>query len=79
MVVVFVDITKQVRSEHDLNVARDRTHALLDNSGQGFLSFGADLVVHNECSRACEAMLGLAPAGATRGPCAQGRIQACGE
>ena len=63
MVVVFVDITEQVRSEHDLKAARDRAHALLDNSGQGFLSFGADLVVHSECSRACEAMLGLSPVG----------------
>ncbi len=63
MVVVFVDITEQVRSEHDLKIARDRAHALLDNSGQGFLSFGADLVVHDDCSRACEIMLGLAPAG----------------
>lgn len=37
--------------------------ALLDNSGQGFLSFGEDLIVDSEYSHACETMLGLAPAG----------------
>ena len=36
---------------------------LLDNSGEGFLSFGADLVIDKECSRACAAMLGTDPAG----------------
>lgn len=37
--------------------------SLLDNSGQGFLSFGSDLVVESEYSRACEVMLGGSPAG----------------
>jgi two-component system chemotaxis sensor kinase CheA len=36
---------------------------LLDNSGEGFLSFGADLIVDAEFSRACEVMLGSSPAG----------------
>ena len=59
-----------------VSIAIDNTHAygrvshsleqvasLLDNSGEGFLSFGADLVVEPECSRACETMLGASPAG----------------
>lgn len=37
--------------------------ALLDNSGQGFLAFGGDLVVLGRYSRACEFMLGTVPAG----------------
>lgn len=36
---------------------------LLDNSGQGFMSFGADLVIEPAFSRACEAILGESPAG----------------
>lgn len=59
-----------------VSIAIDNTHAygrvshsleqvasLLDNSGEGFLSFGADLIVEPECSRACETMLGESPAG----------------
>ena len=41
----------------------EQVATLLDNSGQGFLSFGADLIVDREYSRACEAMLGEIPAG----------------
>ncbi len=37
--------------------------SLLDNSGQGFLSFGADLVIDAQYSLACETMLGGSPAG----------------
>ncbi len=36
---------------------------LLNNSGQGFLSFGADRVIDTEYSRACETMLGESPSG----------------
>jgi outer membrane protein assembly factor BamB/signal transduction histidine kinase len=36
---------------------------LLDNSGEGFFSFDASLVVGSEYSRACETMLGGSPAG----------------
>jgi signal transduction histidine kinase len=36
---------------------------LLDNSGQGFFSFGQDLVVASEFSRACVPLLGRSPAG----------------
>ena len=36
---------------------------LLDNSGQGFMSFGGNLIVEPAFSRACEAMLGESPAG----------------
>lgn len=37
--------------------------SLLDNSGEGFLSFGRNLLVDTEYSRACEAMLDMVPAG----------------
>lgn len=37
--------------------------SLLDNSGEGYLSFGRDLRVDSEYSRACESMLGELPAG----------------
>ncbi|MBW7902775.1 MAG: hypothetical protein H3C26_14940 [Rhodocyclaceae bacterium] len=37
--------------------------SLLDNSGEGFLSFGRDLRVDSEYSRACETMLDTVPAG----------------
>lgn len=36
---------------------------LLDNSGQGFLSFSSNLIIDNEYSRSCETMLGQLPAG----------------
>ncbi len=36
---------------------------LLDNSGQGFLFFGPDLVVHGRYSRACVSALGREPEG----------------
>ncbi|BAE50270.1 Predicted ATPase [Paramagnetospirillum magneticum AMB-1] len=41
----------------------EQVASLLDNSGQGFLSFGANLVVDSQYSRACETMLGQSPAG----------------
>lgn len=41
-----------------------QVRSLLDNSGQGFLTFGADLRFGSEYSQACEAMLGQSPAGA---------------
>ncbi|MFH7321352.1 hypothetical protein ACHHRT_12190 [Desulfurivibrio sp. D14AmB] len=40
-----------------------RLAGLLDNSGQGFLSFGPDLRVEAESSRECRTMLGQEPAG----------------
>jgi hypothetical protein len=36
---------------------------LLDNSGQGFMSFSGNLIVEPAFSRACETMLGESPAG----------------
>lgn len=59
---------KQIEAElvHSKEVAeasREKVTSLLDNSGQGFLSFGADLVVEPACSRACQTMLGVSPAG----------------
>ena len=49
----------------ELESTTDQLKALLDNSGQGFLSFGEDLIVDAEYSLACESMLGLTPAGMT--------------
>lgn len=43
--------------------SRGKVASLLDTSGQGFLSFGADLVVEPDYSRACISMLGEAPEG----------------
>jgi ligand-binding sensor domain-containing protein/signal transduction histidine kinase len=37
--------------------------SLLHNSGEGFLSFGANLVIDRQYSRACETFLGEIPAG----------------
>jgi ABC-type amino acid transport substrate-binding protein/signal transduction histidine kinase len=42
---------------------KDRVDQLLDHADQGFLSFGTDMIVGSEYSRACEAMLGTRPAG----------------
>jgi two-component sensor histidine kinase len=41
----------------------EQVAALLDNSGQGFLSFGADLLVTGKFSRACISLLGGTPTG----------------
>jgi len=66
----YIDITERklieeelVHSKETAEARREQVTSLLDNSGQGFLSFGSDLVVDAECSRACEAMLGQSPAG----------------
>ena len=71
------DITAQRAVEEEIKRARkeaedladavqnknEQVRALLDSSGQGFLSFGADLIVSPEYSRACIDMLGAAPGG----------------
>lgn len=66
----YLDITERKLIEAELlhskevaEVRREQVASLLDNSGQGFLSFGRDLVVQPECSRACETMLGHFPSG----------------
>jgi ligand-binding sensor domain-containing protein/signal transduction histidine kinase len=46
-----------------LESRRRQVSELLDNSGEGFFSFDASLLVGAEYSRACEAMLGFPPAG----------------
>jgi ligand-binding sensor domain-containing protein/signal transduction histidine kinase len=43
--------------------SRAKVASLLDTSGQGFLSFGADLIIDPDCSRACASMLGGPPEG----------------
>ncbi|TAN75401.1 MAG: GAF domain-containing protein, partial [Magnetospirillum sp.] len=52
-----------VRSLDIVKTKSDQVSALLDNSGQGFLSFGGDLVVHPEFSQACLRFFGDSPAG----------------
>lgn len=52
-----------VRSEQAALLGRQRVSNLLNNSGQGFLSLGADLVIGPETSRACDTLLGSMPAG----------------
>lgn len=52
-----------VESEKKALSGQRRVRNLLDNSGQGFLSFGRDLLIDPEVSRACEVMLGCSPAG----------------
>ncbi len=66
----YIDIAERKRVEAELvrakevaEARREQVATLLDNSGQGFLAFGADLKVDAECSRACEFMLGGPPAG----------------
>ncbi|MDD2743537.1 MAG: PAS-domain containing protein [Rhodocyclaceae bacterium] len=66
----YIDITerKMIEAElvHSKEVAetrREKVASLLDNSGEGFLSFGADLIIEAECSNACQSMLGASPAG----------------
>lgn len=66
----YIDITERKRIEAELvhskemaEARREQVASLLDHSGQGFLSFGRDLVVDAECSRACVSMLGRSPVG----------------
>ncbi len=67
---IYIDITERKRVEAELVQAKEAAEArreqvasLLDHSGQGFMSFGSDLVVQAQCSRACATMLGLEAAG----------------
>lgn len=74
---VFKDITTEKLLENDLRQAKERAEAaavelerkqkqikaLLDASGQGFLSFGKDLQVHGEYSQTCVHLFGASPAG----------------
>jgi two-component system chemotaxis sensor kinase CheA len=47
----------------EIEQANKDFRSLLDNSGQGFLSFGADLIIDEQYSLACETMLSQNPAG----------------
>jgi two-component system chemotaxis sensor kinase CheA len=51
------------RSLETIEEQRTQVARLLDNSGEGFLSFGDDLVIAPQYSRACESLLGAVPAG----------------
>ncbi|MBD8527218.1 transporter substrate-binding domain-containing protein [Pseudomarimonas arenosa] len=46
------------RAKEQAQSALSQVAMLLDNSGQGFLSFGPDLVVEPGCSRECERIFG---------------------
>ena len=50
-------------SEQAALLGKQRVSDLLNNSGQGFLSFGENLVIAPETSRACYTLLGCSPAG----------------
>lgn len=50
-------------TQSQLEHANTDFRRLLDNSGEGFLTFGPDLLIDNQYSLACETMLGRAPAG----------------
>jgi signal transduction histidine kinase/CBS domain-containing protein len=52
-----------IRQKRETEAAREHLGNLLDSSGQGFLSFGADLVVDPLHSAACATMLGCPPGG----------------
>lgn len=51
------------RAAEAIREKSEQIASLLDNSGQGFLSFGSDLIIEPAYSRACEAMLGRSLAG----------------
>ncbi len=53
-------VSKMLTAEFE-QAPEDFKH-LLDNSAQGFLSFGANLIINDQYSRACETMLGESPA-----------------
>jgi two-component system chemotaxis sensor kinase CheA len=53
----------QARAEEKLKRTLADIANLLDSSGEGFLSFGIDLVIDPQCSRACVSLLGVHPAG----------------
>ena len=55
--------TQLKQSEQAALLGQQRVSDLLNNSGQGFLSFGAGLVIDAQTSRACDTMLGCTPAG----------------
>lgn len=58
---VFLLIHAWLRSRQRAQHKTAQVVSLLDNSGEGFLSFGADLRIESEYSRACETLLGTAP------------------
>lgn len=47
----------------EVEQANKNFRSLLDNSGQGFLSFGTDLIIDDQYSLACETMLWEKPSG----------------
>lgn len=69
-IVVIEDISGRKKSEQELleshqalQTTQTQLKRLLDNSGEGFLTFGPDLLIDAQYSLACETMLGCSPAG----------------
>ena len=50
-------------AHHAIREKSEQVANLLNNSGQGFMSFGGDLIIEPAFSCACETMLGESPAG----------------
>ncbi len=59
----FSDISELKKVEKDLKTAAQARSVFLNNSGQGFLSFGKDLIVEPEYSAECEKIFGISPKG----------------
>jgi ligand-binding sensor domain-containing protein/signal transduction histidine kinase len=49
---------ENARLFNELNISADDVRNLLDNTGQGFLSFNKDLIIHNEYSLECFKIFG---------------------
>lgn len=69
-IVVIEDISGRKKSEQELleshqalQTSQTQLKRLLDNSGEGFLTFGPELLIDAQYSLACETMLGRSPAG----------------
>lgn len=69
-IVVIEDISGRKKSEQELleshqalQTTQTQLKRLLDNSGEGFLTFGPDLLIDAQYSLACETMLARSPAG----------------
>lgn len=52
-----------LESNQALQTTQIQLRRLLDNSGEGFLTFGPDLLIGPQYSQACETMLGRSPEG----------------
>ena len=51
------------KAKQRARIKTEQVANLLNNSGQGFLSFDSNFIIDSECSRACKVMLDGSPAG----------------